>query len=386
MKKTKMFLLAGLAFCALVLTGCPEPVNNNANGNNANGGGDTVPAVDYTSHNDYSVMVKNNTSFKLVAFKGSPSKANLIGGIPADSANHKLEKKSTLFTTSQDFMLFIIKEEDYIANYNNLSVLNNSPFANIYAYYNSNSSNQMVYEISRLAGGDGEITVYNTSNMNVELRLEGPKGQTFGYVGDGMARTTFKVNADNTEYYLFPVFRKFNSQTGEIMTVFPKWTSGSHKGQPVYEYFELNAEDRSKNLYSTKWLGDDTELNPGYAYLQVQNGADYGVNFLDGGVAQVTSTGGKVINSNRIRTFQIAMPKLSGSGANTVYGEEFAALAGGFGVGTPSEPYNLPAFTYKAGYIYKVTTEGSQGDLRLSEITVVGKYDFINDKIIPITD
>ena len=380
MKKIQTTLLVGLMFCALALVGCKDPVNNTTTPD------DGVPAIDYTSHTDYSVMVTNNTSFNLVAFKGSPRKSNLLGGIPANQTNHKLGKVASLFPTSQDFMLFIVKEDDYRANYENLSALDNTPFASIYAYYNTNSANLMSYEISSLSGGNGEIVVHNTSNMNIELRLEGPKGATLGYVGDGMARTTFKVQADNQEYYIFPVFRKFNSTTNEIMTVFPTWTSGNHAGQPVYEYFELNATDKTKNLYSTNWIGAEMELNPGYAYLQVQNGSSSGVNFLDGGVAQTTSTGGKIINSNRTMTFQIAMPKISGGATDAVYGNQYSATDNSYAIGLPTDPYYIPAYTYKAGYIYGITCTGTQGDLTLSEITIVGRYDFVNNKIVPVED
>ena len=75
-----------------------------------------VEKIDYTNYlSDFSIKVKNNTSKKLVAFKGSPSATNLLGGIPAGPGNeHGLKKDTTLFTTSSDFVLFIVTEEDYV--------------------------------------------------------------------------------------------------------------------------------------------------------------------------------------------------------------------------------------------------------------------------------
>lgn len=121
MKKAKLFFLMLCAFSVLSLVACKAGDEEEKA---------SVPSIDYESHNDYSVMVKNNTSYNLVAFKGSPRKSNLIGGIPADATNHKLNKTGGLFTTSQDFMLFIVKEDDYKKNNDNLSALDSSAESN----------------------------------------------------------------------------------------------------------------------------------------------------------------------------------------------------------------------------------------------------------------
>ncbi|MBR6914099.1 MAG: hypothetical protein IKN34_09935, partial [Treponema sp.] len=49
---------------------------------------DQTSGVDFNNYSGsgkYSVKVKNNTARSLVAFKGNPSKANLIGGSPASA-------------------------------------------------------------------------------------------------------------------------------------------------------------------------------------------------------------------------------------------------------------------------------------------------------------
>ena len=344
--------------------------------------------MDYQSYNDYSVIVKNNTKYNLVAFKGSPSKANLIGGIPSNATAHKLKRSADLFKSSQDFMLFIIKEDDYKNNYENLSALENKPFANVYAYYNNNSDNQMVYEISARLGGQGTITMYNTSGFNIELRLNGINGPALGYIGDGMTVTNFNVafNDDNFEEYLvYPVFRKYNSARNEIMTVYPKYgsTKGNAAGKAVCERFELRANgDTSKQLRSADWIGTGFEISSGYAYIQVTNGNKQAVNFLDGGEAQITSIGGKLINSNRTMTFQIAMPEVPGSTSeNREYLSEIDATANSYAIGTPDTSKSIPARTYKADYLYSITVSGDTiYDVELSEVKVIGKYDFATNK------
>ena len=343
----------------------------------------SVPSIDYESHNDYSVMVKNNTSYNLVAFKGSPRKSNLIGGIPADATNHKLNKTDGLFTTSQDFMLFIVKEDDYKKNYDNLSALDSSPFANIYAYYNANSDNAMVYEISSKLGGNGTITVYNTSGFNVELRLNGINGETLGYIGDGMAVTTFNAGWGN--YYIYPVFRKYNSARNEIMTVYPKYGSNMAEaaGQAVCESFPLadSQKYRTHELRTTDWLGN-AELTSGYAYLLVKNNNKQGIKFYDGSEPQITSIGIDMIAYNDSVTFQIPMPEAPNSEVgNRVYlsQDSFAGLS----VGTNAKLVSIPEQVFKSDYLYSVTATGDTiYTLSLSDVTVIGKYDFANNKFI----
>ena len=103
--------------------------------------------VDYENYSasDYVVKVKNNTTKSLVVFKGEPSAKNLMGGVSASSTNHGLKKNSSLFSTSSDFVLFFVTEEDYLAHKDNLSHLKTKPFARLYAYYNKNAANNFVY-------------------------------------------------------------------------------------------------------------------------------------------------------------------------------------------------------------------------------------------------
>lgn len=264
--------------------------------------------VDYTNYSNstYLVKVRNNTSKKLVAFKGSPSKTTLIGGVPASTTNHALPKSSELFSTSQDFVLFFVTEDDYNANKENLTSLENKPFARLYSYYNTNAANNIVYEISSVMGGDMSIVLQNNTSYNVELRKDGIYGETIGYTGASTINTTFKV--DSGDYYVFPVFRKFDTTLNEIVTVYPKYTSGNAAGKDCVEYFSLNDSQNSVQLDASNW-SSGVAFTSGYAYIRINNQSKTGINLYDGANSTplVTSTGCSAINSSKSYVFTLKM-------------------------------------------------------------------------------
>jgi hypothetical protein len=114
--------------------------------------------IDYTNYlTNYSIKVKNDSNKKLVAFRGSPSASSYISGVPIGGGEHGLKKDAALFATSGDFVLFLVTEEDYLANKDNLSTLQNKPFTRIYAYYNASAPNNLTYTISSILVGDKKI-------------------------------------------------------------------------------------------------------------------------------------------------------------------------------------------------------------------------------------
>ena len=275
---------------------------NSENGTNSDG------SINYTdnSNSTYLVKVRNNTTKKLVAFKGTPATDTLIGGIPASATNHGLPRSSTMFATSQDFILFIVTADDYEANKNNLSSLENYPFARLYAYYNTNAVNNIVYEISSVMGGEKSIVLQNNTSYNVELRRNGIYGETIGYTGARTINTTFKVEPG--DYYIFPVFRKFDSTLNEIVTVYPKYTSGNATGNAIVEYFALNDSTSEIQLDASKW-SSGVKFTNGYAYIRINNQSETGINLYDGSnsTPMITSTGCSAINSGKSYTFALPM-------------------------------------------------------------------------------
>ncbi len=329
--------------------------------------------IDYTNYTtDFSIKVKNNSTKKLVAFKGAPNAANLLGGIPAGPGNeHGLKKDTTLFTTSSDFVLFVITEEDYLKYIDNLEVLANRPFARLWAYFNTNAENNLIYEISGALGGEGSITLYNTSGFNVELRQDGLGGPVLGYAGHNMTQTEYSVNLG--DYLIFPVFRKFNTARNEIVTVYPKYTGGKADGKACVENFSLEPGSASHILRTSDWVGEHVVFSSGCAYLVVQNNHKQGMQFYNGSEIVYTSTGNKNINSNKSLMFQIDLPKKPGTKDEYLPSQAFAQ----FSVGTALGGKTLPDFTYESDKIYRITVTGTTVyDIEISDIEEVGTIDF----------
>lgn len=278
---------------------------------NANQTVDNVK-IDYTDYisGNYSIKVKNETGKQLVAFKGSPSEENLISGIPANATNHGLKLEPTLFKSSSDFVLFVVEASAYKENIKDLSALQNQPFTRLYAYYNDNAkNNNNLYTISKQLGGNSKITLFNSTRYNVELRRDGLYGEPIGYIGSDTHNLTLNVEAG--DYYLFPVFRKFDKASGEIISAYPKYTSGKGKGRAMVEAFSLDNETTEIELSADKWI-ESAEFSASASYLKIVNSSSNGISLYEGQntSAVLTSTGGKIINSGKEFVFQIDMTDL----------------------------------------------------------------------------
>lgn len=313
--------------------------------------------VDYENYStsDYVVKVKNNTTKSLVVFKGEPSAANLMGGVPASATNHGLKKNSSLFSTSSDFVLFFVTEEDYLAHKDNLSNLKTKPFARLYAYYNTNAANNFVYEVSSIMGGTGKIRLNNSTPYAVELRRNGIHGEVVGYAGRESVGTELYVNPGN--YYLYPVFRKFDERLGEIVSVYPKYQTGNAAGKSFVT--AANVEENGViDLQAGNWLTEDVTFTNGYAYLKIESdvGENAGaINFYPGAIAGAESTSetGSLINSGHSYIYFIEMTQVgeqSYSEARTVTSLQY---------GSDIKKFTIPANEYKAGYLYTFRVTGS---------------------------
>lgn len=320
---------------------------------------DQTSGVDFTNYSgsgNYSIKVKNNTTRSLVAFRGNPSKANLIGGIPASATNHALPKPSGMFSTSGDFILFVVTEDDYkqYKDGGDFSALANSPFARLYAYYNTDAENQIVYEISSVMGGSSTITLMNNTNYNVELRRDSCQGETIGYTPAQTLNTVFHVNPDN--YDVFPVFRKYNAKMNEIVTVYPTYENG----KPIIVSFNTISSNNIE-LNAATWSAS-VKFVPTSAYICIKNMAATGIRFYKGQSPLVTSKGAYIINSQDFLVYEIPMPG-SGSGQNLSYAEK--TNIAGYYIGTAgSDPVyiNGDATTMKeikAGYMYTLDVTGA---------------------------
>jgi hypothetical protein len=366
----------------LLLTGCDMLTGGNNNtGNNSedkngqnedNQNGDNS-GIDYTSYTGSaaSIHVKNGTNLDLVAFKGSLAASNLVGGVRAGAADHAF-KKTALFTTTGDFPLVLITEEQYNENKNNLNALANTPFTRVYAFYNASGENENVYEISGQLGGAYSLVLQNGSGMNVELRLNGVHGAPLGYAQEGMYNTTLKI--EQGDYLVFPVFRRFNATRGEIISVYPKYTTG----QPKYDQFMVNADEPEYELDLSNYI-QGVELSTGSAYLLIQNNSGTGIQLRKGGAVQKTATGISTINNAGNRLFQIDMANIGGSSNNLADTADVSQYSIGSAVSNVKlETLENHVFDVDYSYTITVTRDTNTGNFSLSE-PVKGSKVSLND-------
>jgi hypothetical protein len=328
--------------------------------------------IDYTNYlSNYSIKVKNDANKKLVAFKGAPDASTYISGVPSGSGEHGLKKDAALFATSGDFVLFLVTEEDYLANKDDLTVLRDKPFTRIYAYFNSNAPNALTYNISSILGGSKQIMLQNDTNCNVELRRNSAQGELIGYAAQGTFNTTF--NVDSGDYTVFPVFRKFNSSRGEIITVYPRYQGdGPENGKAKFIEFGLN-DTLGTAIINAKNFVEGLTLKIGSAYLVIQNHHSSAMRLQDGLQYVTTSTGGQMINPNDELTFQIDMPNKPGTK------DEFldSVSKGAYQIGSSAHQELVPEFTFESDKVYSITVTGNNPyDVHLSEITEIGKMTF----------
>ena len=338
-------IMAAAAIAAATLTGCPDPRTVDFSG------------VDWKDYSDYSVKVKNSSSFSVVCFKGDPSAETLISGAKAGSTvGLKLDKK--LFNSTSDFILSFVRLEDYETAID----LKSCPvMGRIYAYYNENSEARanLVYEISSKLGGDCYFQINNTTPYNCEIRKDGLYGVPFCYAGAQTLKT--KVYADAGDYDFYPVFRKFDNNSGSILTSYPK----TAKGNPAYLPVALDTKDTSILIDCKDFLSEGTgfTMSASACYVKVTNNSKAGVKLFQGAtaVASVTDTGVATINSGKTTTFTIALDRV-GTGEDGGYIYEEEKEIGEWKVGPEANRIAVPSITMKAGYRYELIVEGPSYD------------------------
>jgi len=94
LKLAVIILSATLAFCFINCD--PEKESGNKEEK------EQEVVINFDSFSTSSIIIRNNTNKRFIAFKGIPSANTLIGGIPAYADNHGLEKKKSLFNATGD--------------------------------------------------------------------------------------------------------------------------------------------------------------------------------------------------------------------------------------------------------------------------------------------
>ena len=360
-KKLTAILLAMLL--AFVFVGC----------------GDEEGGVDFKSHNtNYSILVRNRSGERLVAFKGDLREDALIGGIPAHAENHGLPKNLSLFDKTESFPMILLTLEQYKDNINSLSSQKNTPFTRVFVFYNRQGDNTVVYTISDGLGGSNEFKIFNPSpTINVELRVNGVYGETIGFVPGGIAETTLRLHDGN--YNIFPVFKRYNTFRDVVDEVFPKRIDG-YPWSRNYSFGDGHDSD-SMNI---KDLLQGLTLSTGAAWVVVNNQTpEGGIRFLEGSVVRKTASGLDSIPTTTPRTFQINMTKLG-----NFYTDELRIYNWKFGPTGYEKPLqageNNPApvetMIIEREKMYTITVSGddTQGTLKawVSNITTIPQNEF----------
>ena len=397
-KLIKLICAGTIVGACLLATGCNVNVNTGDTINN-NGGETSKEAanaglityndngqekvksektnIDFTDYRNsadgYSILVGNNTGKRLVAFMGTPRTETLISGVQAGKSPFGLKKESTLFAGNGDFILFLVTENDYIEatkDGGDIASLANKPFARIYAVFNTNAPNKTVYPVSSIMEGACSIVLNNTDNdYNVELRQEGVNGDPLVYATHG-SKITFKVDAG--DYYLFPVFRKFDPNIGEIVTIYPKKLNGA----AVREKFSLKSGEYPNGypLDASKWANLTVGYSPSAAYIVIKNLSDNGIEFYKGDKLQKTSMGENYINKLESRQFIVPMECTSGSNTEDPKFSEYVSTSVYNVRGDHGEVYltgnKETEFKLYAGKKYTVTIKDNPDPYAPQEIIV----------------
>ncbi|MCQ2592141.1 MAG: hypothetical protein MJ188_05095 [Treponema sp.] len=357
MLKRKLTLVAAVLAASMMFSSCIINAGGESGSGSGSGSSSGIDYTNYTKAGEYSVKVRNESMKDVVIFANTPSEATLLSGARA-GVTTGLKLNKDFFEKSQDFVLFAVTEEDYLANKNSLKKLEKSPFAMVYAYYNadSDSNSNNIYSISASMGGTYYILLNNGTEKNVELRNKGLYGESIAFAGAGTVQT--KVYLQDDDYYIYPVFRKFQKKTGEIVSVFPKETvKGEEK--PLFFQFSLAENgDHSQEFNVEEWYDKDAFKDystPSAAYIMIHNGNKRsGITLKKGANAEasVTSTGGKNINTGKDLVFEVPM----GSTSSTTFSS--TANIEGWYIATAVGKEEIPSMTLQAGYMYYLDVTG----------------------------
>jgi hypothetical protein len=352
----KFLSLLVIAILAIGFTGCGEDNENE----------DSVSFENYSSP---SVIVNNNTSERLIAFKESLHSDNLISGIPANASNHGLKRDPLLFNTTGDFTLILITEAEYNNNINNL--VSADIFTMLYVFYRHETNVAFRVSVSSKIGGSGRLIIENPTDWGVEIRINSPDGEIeiLSFVPPYTENMVLKVVPD--DYVLYPVFKRFNSLIGEIITVTPTFPYDSAVGgTPFFGALRIGNTALHWNLGN---LLNTHEITLGGIIIQVNNSARVAVGLNYNGSPMVFS-GHRLINPDQIVSFFIPFTKSSdGTFPQTQTISTFEIDIGG---GSYKE---VPVMDYELDYFYTITVSGTN----ISALTVGtpvkgGKLDFAN--------
>jgi len=352
LKFSALALIVGLVLFSLAGCKDDEPGDDPDKGKEA----DTGSTVSFNNFSPPSIYVENKSRERLVAFKGSLNPSYLISGIPPNATNHGLAKtnsvNSSLFSTTGDFALILITEAEYNKNKNNPAAA--TVFAEIYAFYNNEATNNNVFSISSKAGGAGRIILQNPTPWNIEIHKDGPTGEVLGYVASQMLNTTLRLTA-NEDYNLFPVFKRYNPSDKEIYEIVPRYPDGGHEllvGKPFMQPFSLGETPQTWN-FNELASKQNFSISSGGIYFRIENNAGVPVKFARGTEVMKTSTGRDGIQQTYTNLYSIKVTR----NPDGTYPEKQTIT--GYSIGTDQLMLPITEREYKTDYIYTIRVTGS---------------------------
>lgn len=312
--------------------------------------GVVAPNFNSATGSNRGLLVANETQENLVAFHGSVARENLIGGVRATESNHyfslnvKENPNPGAFNHTHDFILVLVKNEDYKTYFFNL---NEAPvFAQIYVTYNKDTVSTYKYTISKNLGGKGRLVINNMSEMDADLRLNGINGVSIGYAPKQHSNTEIQLEP-NKDYELYVVFRRYSPKLKETITYYPTETIGGEK-IPIYYTFKIGESEVIIDLLAKFVQIDPENYSFDYAYLQVVNNFNKGIEIRNGMSVLATADGTKFINPSDAYSFQMNLAK---SGSTIAPEQDFGALQ----IASGPLRKTIESITMKPGYVYPLT-------------------------------
>jgi hypothetical protein len=203
----------------------------------------------------------------------------------------------------------LITEEQYNTNKNNLGILNQTPFTRIFVFYNHGHDNPHRYNISGRLGGRHELIIYNPTDLDVELRLNSPHGETIGFAPRrGVATSLYLSDASQTP--VFPVFRFFHPVHHVVSEIFPTIQSGPLAGNSWFMPYDTSPASpplrETLNIETVRNAAAGMSL--GATWLLIENRASIpSISFMQGSTPLSDTMGGLSFRANTDRVISFDM-------------------------------------------------------------------------------
>jgi len=362
-----------------------------------NGGDNNTSGIDFTSYSgqNASILFRNSTNNRVIAFKSNILEENIIGGIPGNTSLHGIKNDPAFFNSTSAFMVYILTEAQWNAanktDFVALEKLEQAPLTKFYVFYNTNGTNDTLYEISSFLGGtEYKIVIQmptNNSAFNAELRVNGTTGRALGYAQAGSFQTELYIQP-NVEFNLFPVFHRYNTVRDILEAVYPVNQVTKYAIQYDIALGGDNGKERVIPLGPVLTAAQTNPTTFGVAYIIFENHTT-GASML-----QITQGQQPVRNSLGISlfstslTYQLNMSRIAVGNPAMGGTESFSPSVtfGNFGVGltgqsrpiTPKSGGSETNHTLYDGQVYKVEVFGDQvNELLVATIDLDGSYPIV---------